>query len=129
MPRLDGIEKNGSSCPVSSFPLVHGGTPSPGYLGDSRLNFARFIRAAGLEHGFFSAPIPGKPKPGPRLSMYRLLKLGVLPCPAAVGGYFDPADGAGTGPSYAGNLVKSASGQPLFAGRKSDDRFSSKLGI
>src|SRR6202521_5118324 len=62
-----------------------------------------------------------------RHSICRRPKLGVLPTPAAVGGYFHLANGAATGPSQATDLVESRAGQLLSRGRKGDDRFASNL--
>src|ERR1700680_513095 len=62
-----------------------------------------------------------------RHSICRRLKLGVLPTPAAVGGYFHPANGAPARPSQATDLVESRAGQLLSRGSKGDDRFRSNL--
>src|SRR5262245_60692913 len=58
-----------------------------------------------------------------RHSQHRLLKLRVLPTPAAVGGYLDPTTSAAAGPSQAGYLVKTGAGQPLSKRRAEDHRF------
>src|SRR3990172_3182683 len=92
-------------------------------FGHGGLDIAVFIRAAGLEHRLFPVPIPGETKPGKRMAQHRLLKLGVLPGLAAVGGDLDPADGAPAGPGQAADLIESAAGQLLSAGGEGDDRF------
>src|SRR5439155_1336507 len=74
------------------------------------LNFTEFICATRQEHRLFSVPSPVKSKPGMRLRMHRCLKLRFLPALAVVGGYFDLADHAPTGPSQAGNLDISPGG-------------------
>ena len=76
-----------------------------------------------------SVPIPLIAEPGMRHAMCRPLNLGVLPAPAAVGGYLHPANGSPTGPGQAADLVESAAGQLLSPGREGDDRFRSDLVI
>src|SRR5713226_3290159 len=55
------------------------------------------------------------------------LDLGVVPSPAAVGGHLHLLDGSATGPGQAANLVESAAGKLVSAGRESDDRFRPNL--
>src|ERR1700686_1384196 len=62
-----------------------------------------------------------------RLWKHRSLKFCGLPRPTAVGGYFDPADGACSGPSQASDLVKSRGPNPLSAGRACDNRIRPKF--
>jgi len=50
------------------------------------LRLAALIRAPGLEHGFFSIPIPGEPKARVRLRIHRPLDFGFFPSVAAVDG-------------------------------------------
>src|ERR1700730_17161672 len=96
-------------------------------LRSRRLNLAQFVRAARKEFGFSSIPIPVERKFGMRHAIGRPANLGVLPAPAAVGGYLHLANGPATGPGQAANLVESAAGQLLSPGRKGEDRLRSDL--
>src|SRR5450759_3139742 len=80
-PRLHGIVVAGHT------KIVFGQVKEFGDLGPGRLNRAQFVRAARLEHTLFSVPIPVEAKAGMGHWMCRPPNLGVLPAPAAVGGY------------------------------------------
>src|SRR5258708_14968566 len=91
-------------------------------FGGRRLRLAAFIRAARLEHGFLSVPIPGEPKPRVRLRIDRTLDFGFLPSLTPVNGYFNFADHTSAGPSQAANLIESWADQFLPTGRTRDHR-------
>src|ERR1035437_10111704 len=109
------------------FEIVRIDVPDFAELGQRRLNLAEIIGRAGHKHSLFSAPIPTKPKPGMRFWKNRPLEFRVLPGSTVVGGYFDPADGASTGPSQTGDLVESLAPHPMSAGRTGDYRIHSQL--
>src|SRR6267142_4203380 len=106
-PGLDGIEMNGAD---GFFRFLVSDAPVLIQLRARRLNVTSFIRATRHEHRLFSVPSPVKRKPGMRLRVHGRLKLGFLPTLAAVGGHFDLADRAPTGPRQAGNLDISPAG-------------------
>src|ERR1700680_1915915 len=106
-PGLHGIVMRGAG---GLFRLLAGDAPVFIQLRHRRLNFTLVVRATRLDHRLFSVPSPVKSKPGMRLRKHRRVKLRFLPTPAAVGGYFDLADRAPTGPSQAGNLDISPAG-------------------
>src|SRR6202521_4221331 len=62
-----------------------------------------------------------------RLWKDRPLEFRRLPRPAAVGGYFNPADSPCTGPSEACDLVESLGSNPLSAGGARDYRIRSQF--
>src|SRR5712691_5010693 len=98
-----------------------------GDLCSRRLNLTQFVRAARLELGLLSVPIPLMTEPGMRHAMRSPLNLGVVPTPATVGGHFHLANGSATGPGQAVDLVESSARQLLSPGRESDDRFGPDL--
>src|SRR3989304_4402249 len=83
LPGLSGAEPLAGG--FTGSPIVRVVAPLLAYIGEHRLRAALFIRAAGLDDTLFSVPIPGEAKASMRLGKHRLLKMGVLPGPAAVG--------------------------------------------
>src|SRR4029434_9115146 len=101
--------------------------PVLGDLCSRRLSLTQFIRAARLNLGLLSVPIPRGTEPGMRHAMSDPLDLGVVPAPATVGGHLHLLDGSATGPREAANLVESAARQLVSGRRESDDRLGPDL--
>src|SRR5262245_60199252 len=75
--------------------------PVLGDLFSRRLHRTQFVRAARLELGFPSVPIPLITEPSVRHSLRRSLDLSVVPVLAAVGGHLHLLDGVATCPGQA----------------------------
>src|SRR6267142_1504362 len=96
--------------------------PVLGDLLSRRLLLPDLVGAARKNLGLVSIPIPVIAKPGVRHALCSPLDLGGVPLPPAIGGYFHGTNGAPAGPGQPADLVESAAGQKLTAGRARDDR-------
>ena len=96
--------------------------PKSGVLGRRRLYLALIISTPRLQHRLTAVPRPRERKAGQGDSTRRRFNLGVVPAPTAIGRELDPADRPAPGPRQAFDRVIAAVGQPLSAGRESDDR-------
>src|SRR5260370_4691630 len=101
--------------------------PVLGDLLSRRLLLPDLVGAARKNLGFVSIPIPLIADPGVRHALWSPLDLGGVPLPPAIGGSLHGTNGAPAGPGQPLDLVKSAAGQLLSAGRVSDDRLGSDL--
>src|SRR5258707_13532905 len=127
--------------PVPRDPPRHYAVVQPGHsvisierhvpvLGDllsRRLHLSDLVGAARKNLGLVSIPSPRIAEPGVRHALWSRLDLGAVPPPPAIGGYLHGANGAPAGPGQPADLVESAAGQKLAAGRARDDRFGSDL--
>src|SRR6266478_8379002 len=101
--------------------------PVFGDLLSRRLHLPDLVGAARENLGLVSIPIPRIAEPGVRHALRSSLDLGAVPLPPAIGGYLHGTNGAPAGPCQAADLVESAAGQLLSAGRVRDDRLGSDL--
>src|SRR5215471_2550462 len=101
--------------------------PVLGDLLSRRLLLPDLVGAARKNLGLVSIPIPLIAKPGVRHALCSPLDLGAVPLPPAIGGYLHGTNGAPAGPGQPADLVESAAGQLLSAGRVRDDRLGSDL--
>src|SRR6516165_204803 len=101
--------------------------PVLGDLLSRRLHLPDLVDAARKNLGLVSIPIPLIAEPGVRHALCSRLDLGGVPLPPAIGGDLDSTDGAPAGPRQPADLVESAAGQLLSAGRVRDDRLGSDL--
>src|SRR5262245_32221494 len=86
-PRLNGVVQAGhAECFIERL------VPVLGDLCARRLHLADLVRAARLELGFLSVPIPLKPEPGMCHRLRSPLDLGGAPALATVGGDFNLLD-------------------------------------
>src|SRR2546425_3812270 len=106
---------------------IEGLVPVLSDLCSRRLNLTDFVRAARLELGLLSVPIPHIAEPSMCHSICSPFDLCVVPALAAVGGHLHLLDSAATGPGQPADLVEAAAGQLLCAGRERDDRFGPDL--
>src|SRR5687767_12003156 len=106
---------------------IEGLVPILGDLCARRLHLTDLVRAARLQLGLLSVPIPHMTESGMRHALRSPLYLGEVPAPATVGGHFHLANGSATRPGQAANLVESAAGQLVSPGRERDDRFGPDL--
>src|ERR1700704_2297294 len=120
LPGLNGIEVSGNRSRRSKeFRLD---SPEFRQFDGGGLCLAAFIRTPGLEHGFFSIPIPGEPKARVRLRIHRPLDFSFLPSISTVNGNLDLADYPSAGPRQAADLIEPRAGQYLAAGRARNHR-------
>src|SRR5262249_39964774 len=77
--------------------------------------------------GRVSIPGPRIAEPRVRHALWRPFELGAVPLPPAIDGNLHATNGAPAGPGQPADLVESAVGQLLSAGRVSDDRLGSDL--
>src|SRR5215470_8670098 len=101
--------------------------PVLGDLLSRRLHLPDLVCAARKNLGLISIPIPRIAEPGVRHALWSPLDLGTVPRPPAIGGYLHGTNGAPAGPGQPLDLVESATGQLLSAGRVRDDRLGSDL--
>src|SRR5947209_7387674 len=99
--------------------------PVLGDLLSRRLHLPDLVGGARKNLGLVAIPIPLIAEPGVRHALWGALELGAVPRPPAIGGYLHETNGAPAGPRQPADLVESASGQLLRAGRVSDDRLGS----
>src|SRR5947208_2328192 len=83
--------------------------------------------AARKNLGRVSIPSPLIAEPDVRHALWCRLELGEVPLLPAIGGYLHGSNGAPAGPGQPADLVESAAGQLLSAGRVRDDRLGSDL--
>src|SRR5471032_464 len=145
LPRSNAIATNLSESighsPISVYPPGHHAVVQPrhsvvsikrhvpvfGDLLSRRLLLPDLVGAAGNDLGFVAIPMPRITEPCVRHALRRRLDLGAVPLPPAIGGHLHVTNGAPAGPGQPADLVKSAAGQLLSAGRFRDDRFGSDL--
>src|SRR6476646_3392859 len=127
--------------PIPADPPRHDAVVQPGHsvvsierhvpiLGDllsRRLHLPDLVGGARNNLGLVSIPIPLIAEPCVRHALWSGLDLGAVPLPPAIGGYLHGTNGAPAGPGQPADLVESAAGQKLAAGRVRDDRLRSDL--
>src|SRR6266566_6847947 len=101
--------------------------PVLGDLLSRRLHLPDLVGAARKNLGLVSIPSPRIAEPCVRHALWSRFDLGAVPLPPAIGGYLHGTNGAPAGPGQPADLVESAAGQLLSAGRVRDDRLRSDL--
>src|SRR5438132_1847383 len=101
--------------------------PPLGDLLSQRLHLPDLVGGARKNLGRVSIPSPLIAEPDVRHALWCRLELGEVPLLPAIGGYLHGTNGAAAGPGQTADLVESAAGQLLSAGRVRDDRLGSDL--
>src|SRR5258708_35990528 len=101
--------------------------PPLGDLLSQRLHLPDLVGGARKNLGRASIPSPLMAEPDVRHALWWRLELGEVPLLPAIRGYLHGTNGAPAGPAQPADLVESAAGQLLYAGRVSDDRLRSDL--
>src|SRR5215468_3266821 len=101
--------------------------PPLGDLLSQRLHLPDLVGGARKNLGRASIPSPLIAEPDVRHALWCRLELGEVPLLPAIGGYLHGTNGAPAGPGQPADLVESAAGQLLSAGRVRDDRLGSDL--
>src|SRR6516162_3546627 len=113
--------------PGHSVISLHRHVPPLGDLLSQRLHLPDLVGGARKNLGRVSIPSPRIAEPDVRHALWCRLELGEVPLLPAVGGYLHGTNGAPAGPGQPADLVESAAGQLLSAGRVRDDRLGSDL--
>src|SRR6516225_6661921 len=116
-----------SSRIVTSLSEPIGHAPVLGDLLSQRLHLPDLVGGARKNLGRVSIPSPLIAEPDVRHGLWCRLELGEVPLLPAIGGYLHGTNGAPAGPGQPADLVESAAGQLLSAGRVRDDRLGSDL--
>src|SRR6476469_3375230 len=113
--------------PGHSVISLHRHVPPLGALLSQRLHLPDLVGGARKNLGRVSIPSPLIAEPDVRHALWCRLELGEVPLLPAIGGYLHGTNGAPAGPGQPADLVESAAGQLLSAGRVRDDRLGSDL--
>src|SRR3984893_16614262 len=113
--------------PGHSVISLHRHVPPLGDLLSQRLHLPDLVGGARKNLGRVSIPSPLIAEPDVRHALWCRLGLGEVPLLPAIGGYIHGPNGAPAGPGQPADLVESAAGQLLSAGRVRDDRLGSDL--
>src|SRR5258705_5973455 len=113
--------------PGHSVISLHRHLPPLGDLLSQRLHLPDLVGGARKNLGRVSIPSPRIAEPDVRHALWCRLELGEVPLLPAIGGYLNGTNGAPAGPGQPADLVESAAGQLLSAGRVRDDRLRSDL--